>query len=404
MKFPSILIKRRDYRELFLASFNVRIMNSLEPQMLSLQDIKDGKVRIHDDMIPLKAFLEYLFIKRHNTSIYLYKVDSSKEHPFDENMMMKELAEGIESLNSLNEYIKAFVIFLNNYISKHNGPLLKPLDWKELHEYEALTDVIDVILNIADKYFNDGYLDYYILSSIYFLFERMHFEKMFNPDPHYVLDDPNLKISSTRPLTVTYEGKKHNLDQYVHKLYSTQVGRKVSYYRVQYDTQLVLSILDYLCQNKRHLHRCVVCGNPFIVSKHRKKFCSEQCKQDKHNKDSRDFRENNETNKFKQRFANAYRRYHEQKKLSDFDLGKLNIPPAPEHRGTPYQQRSLTSMREEICNTLEACCNRYNMKQFNRALNKLISYQEKRLHWGVITQKEFDDWLTTSGMSKRKHP
>lgn len=61
-------------------------------------------------------------------------------------------------------------------------------------------------------------------------------------------------------------------------------------------------------------------------------------------------------------------------------------------------------MREEICNTLDACCNRYNMKQFNRALNELISYQEKRLHWGFITQKEFDDWLTTSGMSKRKRP
>ena len=390
-----------------MAGFDNKDMRRLEPEMFSIQDIKDEKVRIYDDTIPTspKVFLKYVFLKRHNTSRYLYRVDSSKEYPFDENMMMKELADGLELLENLKEYIMFFVDFLKKYnFSELNMPVSKHLDWEELREYEALVDIIDVILSIADQYMKDGYLDYYILSTAYLLLERMHFEKMFNPDPHYVLDDPDLKIVTTRPLTVTYEGKEHNLDQYFHKLYITKVGRRVSYYRVQYDTQLVLSILDYLCQSRLHLHRCVVCGNPFIVSKHRKKFCSEQCKQDKHNKDSRNFRENNETNKFKQRFTNAYRRYHDKKKLSDVDLGKLNIPAAPGHHGTPYQQRSLTSMREEICNTLDACCNRYNMKQFNRALNELISYQEKRLHWGFITQKEFDDWLTTSGMSKRKRP
>ncbi len=402
MKFPNIIIKKEKFDFLLNNSFNARVIEQTDLPLLSNQDIKNARVNIDHDsiLIPPEIYLKYMFIRRHDRSEYSYYCTASKEDVSDDDQLVTDLRENLTFVNGLKEFLSDFIILIKSpdfHRLAEGAPGC--FDPRSVHEYELLVRSLSLLSSIGDQYLQYGYLDHEFMASAYLLFRELHSEKMFKPVPYFSFDKPELKISAYDPVTVTYEGKEDSQDQCLDDLRKNQVGCQVSFYIVKYDTQLALSILDYISRNNRQLRKCAVCGKPFIVSKYRKKYCSEECRNNvevkvKQNLPTR--KDHRREENYRQRFYKAYDRAHTQNNLAEFDLEKLNIP-EPEQRGTSVQQQKLSKKREYIINTLDSCCNkRYNRKGFHQAIHELISYQQMRRDWGFISQKEYEDWLDNS--------
>lgn len=404
MKFPSIIIRKEECNLLMNNDFHTSVVEQVDLPLLSSQDLNDAEVNLFHDSIlmPPEMYLKYIFLKRHDRSEYSYYCTSSEENISDDDQLIEDLKESLTFANELKEFLSDFIILMKSP-GFHRLAESAPdcLDPEGVHEYERLVGSISLVNSISDKYLQYGYLDHQFMTAVYLQFRELHGKNTFIPVPYFTFDNPEIQISALNPLTVAYKGKGHNQSQFLDDIYNDQVGCRISFYRIQYDTQPALSILDYLSRNSRHTKRCPVCGRQFIVSKYRKKYCSEECRNNIELKTKQNFptqkNRRREIN-YRQRFNKAYDRFHAQSSLADFDLKKLNIP-EPEQRGTSAQRQELSKKRRYIVNTLDSCCKRYNRKGFHQAINELISYQQLRRDWGFISRKEYEDWLDNSKIS-----
>jgi hypothetical protein len=408
MKFPSILCEYTYARAVFMNSAADKVLDMLHLDMVSIDDVNNGNIAIppHAVPVPPHAFLKKLFYARFHKHTYFLngrisagsKVEKIQEKIFELSLKFQK---------DLEEYLSGFLDFLGGIdVSQYQTDAKKTMLWKNLNRYRNLIHSLRIIDTTADEYMNFGNLGRETLDDIFQFIDILHCSELFNPCPRYIYDKLAMKISTQDCLTVDYGGKEYSLEEYIREVCNNQVGRVLTGYIVQYDTQWIPTILYNVTRNHRKLRRCANCGKPFIISESRRKYCSIACRKNidiklQQNRKSRQVRKHEQN--YRQRFYKAYDRCHAKNKLSDFDLDCMNIP-GPEYHGDPDKMRKPNKMRAHADHTLTNCLKRYNKEGFRQAVNELIEFQNVRRAYGLISDDEYIDWLDNSKIYKSKRP
>lgn len=409
MKFPSILCEYTYARAAVMNSAGNKLLDILHLDVVSIDDVKNGNIVIPPNAVPVppRIFLKALFYARFHRHAYFLTgrlSSGGKSEKFQEKMFDLTL----KFQQDLEDYLSGFLTFLESTdVSQYETGSITKKYWKNIQGYRYLIHSLRIIDITAEEFMSFGYLKDETLDDIFQAIGDLHCREMFDPRPRYKYDKPETKISAQDHVTVEYGGKEYKLEDYIREVCNNQVGRVLSGYIVQYDTQWLPSILYNVARNHRKLRRCANCGKPFIVTESRRKYCSQTCQKNENikllqNKKSRQTRKHEQN--YRQRFYKAYDRCHARNKLSDFDLEWLNIP-GPEYHGDPDKMRKPNKTRAHADHTLVNCLRRYNKDGFHTAINELIEFQDIRRAYGLISDDEYIDWLDNSRIySKSKRP
>ncbi|MCI1308031.1 MAG: hypothetical protein LKG42_08440 [Eubacterium sp.] len=409
MKFPSILCEYTYAHAAIMNSAGNNLLDMLHLEMISINDVENGNISIPPNAVPVppRILLKALFYVRFHHHVLILNGRLSDGNKSEE-IQEKIFESSLKFQKDLEHYLSSFLEFLGSIdISQYETDSITKKYWKNIDGYRNLIHSLRIIDITTEEFMNFGNLRVETLDDIFQTIGDLDCKEMFDPRPRYAYDKPETKISAQDHVTVEYGGKEYDLADYIREVCNNQVGRVLSGYIVQYDTQWIPSILYNVTRNHRKLRRCANCGKPFIASESRRKYCSEACRKNidiklQQNKKSRQVRKHEQN--YRQRFYKAYDRCHAKNKLSNFDLDCMNIP-GPEYHGDPDKMRGPNKMRAHADHTLVNCLKRYNKDGFRKAINELIEFQNIRRAFGLISENEYIDWLDNSKIySKSKRP